>query len=142
MNYKEQQATLKQFDESFKEGVKVLAKAHAQLIAAQESEAVWKTVADKADQRRIEAEARLAEAEDLIRRGHAGWQKSQAEVERLEEQLTHFDDVHCKCVPRLKAEVDMLSKLTEDCLNVIRVYCPTYYNDAMERFNKTDKAKK
>jgi len=59
-----------------------------------------------------------------------------AEVERLEE---HFDDVHCKCVPRLKSEVERLSKLTEDCLNVIRVYCPTYYNDAMERFNKTNK---
>jgi hypothetical protein len=39
----------------------------------------------------------------------------------------------------LKAEVERLSKLTEDCLNVIRVYCPTFYNDAMERFNKTDK---
>jgi len=35
----------------------------------------------------------------------------------------------------LKAEVERLSKLMEDCLNVIRVYCPTYYNDAMERFN-------
>jgi hypothetical protein len=51
---REQQATLKQFDESFKEGVEVLSKAHAQLIAAQESEAVWKTEADKANQRRME----------------------------------------------------------------------------------------
>jgi len=33
-----------------------------------------------------------------------------------------------------EAEVERLKKLTEDCLNVIRVYCPTYYNDAMERF--------
>ena len=90
---REQQATLKQFDESFKEGVKVLAKAHAQLIEAQESEAVWKTVADKADQRRIEAEARLAEAEDLIRRGHAGWQKSQAEVERLTGRMKEAEDL-------------------------------------------------
>jgi hypothetical protein len=38
-----------------------------------------------------------------------------------------------------KSEVERLSKLTEDCLNVIRVYCPTYYNDAMERFNKASK---
>jgi len=35
---------------------------------------------------------------------------SQAEVERLEEQLTHFEDVHCKCVPRLKAEVERLTE--------------------------------
>jgi hypothetical protein len=35
-------------------------------------------------------------------------QKAEAEVERLKEQLTHFDDVHCKCVPRLKAEVEKL----------------------------------
>jgi dephospho-CoA kinase len=40
---------------------------------------------------------------------------------------------------KAEAEVERLSKLTEDCLNVIRVYCPTYYNDAMERLNKTDK---
>lgn len=33
-----------------------------------------------------------------------------------------------------EAEVERLTKLTEDCLNVIRVHCPTYYNDAMERF--------
>ena len=85
---REQQETLKKFDESFKEGLEVLAKAHAQLIDAQESEAVWKTVADKADQRRIEAEARLAEAELLIQRGHDGWQKAQAEVERLKLLLT------------------------------------------------------
>lgn len=38
-----------------------------------------------------------------------------------------------------QAEVERLSKLMEDCLNVIRVYCPTYYNDAMERFNPTNK---
>jgi hypothetical protein len=38
-----------------------------------------------------------------------------------------------------QAEVERLSKLTEDCLNVIRVYCPTYYQAAMERFNPTDK---
>lgn len=55
----EQQATLKQFDESFKEGCEVLAKAHAQLIEAQESEAVWKTERDKADQRRLQAEAEV-----------------------------------------------------------------------------------
>ena len=39
----------------------------------------------------------------------------------------------------LKAEVERLSKLMEDCLNVIRVYCPTYYNDAMDRFNSNEK---
>ncbi|OBQ44528.1 MAG: hypothetical protein AN484_06475 [Aphanizomenon flos-aquae WA102] len=84
---REQQETLKKFDESFKEGVEVLAKAHAQLIAAQESEAVWKTIADKADQRRLEAESRLAEAEDLIKRGHDGWQKAQAEVKEIRNAL-------------------------------------------------------
>jgi len=40
---------------------------------------------------------------------------------------------------KAEAEVERLSKLTEDCLNVIRVYCPKYYNDAMERFKQTDK---
>ena len=35
-----------------------------------------------------------------------------------------------------EAEVERLSNLIEDCLNVIRVYCPTFYNDAMDRFNK------
>jgi len=40
---------------------------------------------------------------------------------------------------KAQAEVERLTKLTEDCLNVIRVYCPTFYNDAMERFNKTNK---
>ena len=39
----------------------------------------------------------------------------------------------------LKSEIERLSKLTEDCLNVIRVYCPTFYNDAMERFNQNNK---
>jgi len=31
----------------------------------------------------MEAESRLAEAEELIKRGHDGWQKAEAEVERL-----------------------------------------------------------
>ena len=35
-------------------------------------------------------------------------EKAEAEVERLEEQLNHFDDIHCDCVPKLKAEVEML----------------------------------
>jgi hypothetical protein len=38
-----------------------------------------------------------------------------------------------------EAEVERIFKLTEDCLNVIRVYCPTYYQDAMERFKQTNK---
>jgi hypothetical protein len=49
---REQQETLKKFDESFKEGVEV-----------------------------------LAQAKDLIRRGHDGWQKAEAEVERLKANL-------------------------------------------------------
>jgi DNA repair exonuclease SbcCD ATPase subunit len=44
-----------------------------------------------------------------------------------------------KRAEKAEAEVERLTKLTEDCLNVIRVYCPTYYQDAMERFNKTNK---
>jgi hypothetical protein len=69
--------------DSLKKLVAEIGTVRLELIAAQESEAVWKTVADKADQRRIEAEARLAEAELLIQRGHDGWQKAEAEVERL-----------------------------------------------------------
>ena len=51
-------------------------------------------------------------------------------------------ETSCKLESELKAskaEVERLSKLTEDCLNVIRVYCPTYYQDAMERFKQTNK---
>ena len=122
---REQQETLKKFDESFKEGVEVLAKAHAQLIEAQESEAVWKTVADKADQRRLEAESRLAEAEDLIKRGHDGWQKAEAEVAKLNHQLLKTENdllqsqdinsfldtefrIACKRAEKAEAEVDRL----------------------------------
>jgi DNA repair exonuclease SbcCD ATPase subunit len=68
--------------------------------------------------------------------------KVRAEVEELQQQKRNcieiLDDDAIE-IAELKAEVERLSKLTEDCLNVIRVYCPTYYNDAMERFNKTDK---
>ena len=45
--------------------------------------------------------------------------KAQAEVERLNEQLTHFDNIHCDCVPKLKAEVDRLTeKLTTISFNL------------------------
>ena len=40
---------------------------------------------------------------------------------------------------KAEAEVERLSKLTADCLNVIRVYCPIYYNDAMDRFKTINK---
>ena len=30
-----------------------------------------------------------------------------------------------------RAEVERLTKLTEDCLDVIRVYCPTYYHEEL-----------
>jgi len=43
-------------------------KTRDQLIAAEESEAVWKTVADKADQRRLEAEAEVARLRELLNR--------------------------------------------------------------------------
>jgi hypothetical protein len=67
------------------------------------------------------------------------------ELEELQQQKRNCIEIlddDAKEMVELKAEVERLSKLTEDCLNVIRVYCPTYYNDAMERFNKTEKAKK
>lgn len=90
--------------------------------------------------------------------------KSQAELEHIKALLKDIPAVHTNtlrgniatlswdsyehiigphpCRERAEnaeAEVERLSKLTEDCMNVIRVYCPTYYNDAMERFNKTNK---
>jgi len=84
----------------------------------------------------------LRDDHDLLYRDY---QKLEAEVEELKQQKRNcieiIDDDAIE-IAELKAEVERLSKLTEDCLNVIRVYCPTYYNDAMERFNKTDKAKK
>ena len=42
--------------------------------------------------------------------------KAQDEVERLNEQLTHFDNIHCNCVPKLKAEVERLKGLLSDLL--------------------------
>jgi len=92
-------------------------------------------------------------------------EKAEAEVERLKKELDAWDyGTHAKreqerakkaeadvefwkgksyeaeeMEGKHEAEVDRLSKLTEDCLNVIRVYCPTYYQDAMERFKKTNK---
>jgi DNA repair exonuclease SbcCD ATPase subunit len=94
-------------------------------------------------------------AEPQLRSNAGGWVRadfarelerelnaSQAEVEELQQQKRNcieiLDDDAIE-IAELKAEVERLSKLTEDCLNVIRVYCPTYYNDAMERFNITTK---
>ena len=101
---REQQETLKKFDESFKEGVEIFAQAIVQIKEAQESEAVWKTEWDKADQRRIEAEARLAEAELLIQRGHDGWQKAEAEVAFWKSKAHEAEDREGK----LEAEVERL----------------------------------
>jgi hypothetical protein len=44
---------------------------------------------------------------------------SKAEVERLEEQLNHFDDIHCDCVPKLKAEVEKLKAIDADMRNFL-----------------------
>ena len=69
---------------------------------------------------------------------------SEAEVERLTKELAAWDyGTRAKReqarANKAEAEVERLSKLTEDCLNVIRVYCPKYYQDAMERFKQTNK---
>jgi len=56
---------------------------------------------------------------------------SQADVEFWKTKAYEAEEMEGKH----EAEVERLKKLTEDCLSVIRVYCPTYYNDAMERFN-------
>jgi hypothetical protein len=66
----------------------------------------------------------------------------EAEVERLRKEIIfreNMDALSQEVWGEMKSEFETLKKLTEDCLNVIRVYCPTYYQDAMERFNKTDK---
>jgi len=87
-------------------------------------------------------------------------QKAEAEVEHIKSLLKDPRSVHLNTIrgniatlawdtyehiighhpcreraEKAEAEVARLTKLTEDCLNVIRVYCPTFYNDAMERFN-------
>jgi len=57
--------------------------------------------------------------------------ESQADVEFWKAKAYEAEEMEGKH----EADVERLSKLTEDCLSVIRVYCPTYYQDAMERFN-------
>jgi hypothetical protein len=52
-------------------------------------------------------------------------------AKQLERELAISLENQCKA----QSEVERLSKLTEDCLSVLRVYCPRYYQDAMERFN-------
>jgi hypothetical protein len=63
-------AFIRELDRDLKEKstkhAKEIGRINRQLIAAQESEAVWKTERDKADQRRLEAEARCAQLEDQI----------------------------------------------------------------------------
>lgn len=132
----EQQATLKKWDESLKEGVKVLRSAYTQLIAAQESEAVWKTERDKADQRRLEAEAEVEKlkeqyefaAESVARMHEAAVgeirgpiisviedikavreraEKAEAEVEEL---ATKYFDMEAACADHM-TEVDRLRAL-------------------------------
>ena len=76
-------------------------------------------------------------------------EKAEAEVESLTEKLTSLQEAYLKSAERdnsltkelfdSRAEIESLSKLTEDCLNVIRVYCPIYYNDAMDRFKTINK---
>ena len=70
--------------------------------------------------------------------------KSQEDIERLTRELATWDygtraKREQERANKAEAEVETLKKLTEDCLNVIRVYCPTYYQDAMERFKQTNK---
>ena len=87
----EQQETLKKL-------VGEIGTIRLELIAAQESEAVWKTERDKADQRRLEAEAdveRLNAELDSIHR----LRPTRDDVKKLEDE-----------VERLKAEVKRLKK--------------------------------
>lgn len=72
--------------------------------------------------------------EPQLHSNKGGWVRADF-ARQLERELAHSLENQVKS----QAEVERLSKLTEDCMNVIRVYCPTYYNDAMERFNKTNK---
>lgn len=76
-------------------------------------------------------------------------EKAKSEVESLTEKLTSLQTAYLASAERdnsltkelfdSRAEIESLSKLTEDCLNVIRVYCPIYYNDAMDRFKTINK---
>ena len=71
-----------------------------ELIAAQESEAVWKTEADKADQRRLEAEDDLMRTEIEMQ---LEIDKAEAEVERLKALFNKLaEEVECgpECVSR------------------------------------------
>jgi chromosome segregation ATPase len=73
----------------------------------------------------------------------------QLEIDRAEAEVAELQQQNRNCIEiidddakekaELQAEVDRLSKITQQCLNVIRAYNPTYYYDAMERFNQTNK---
>jgi hypothetical protein len=73
-------------------------------------------------------------AEPQLYSNAGGWVRADF-ARQLELELAHSLANQLKT----QAEVERMTTLTEDCLNVIRVYCPTFYNDAMERFNKIDK---
>jgi len=46
--------------------------------------------------KQMEAESRLAEAEELIKRGHDGWQKAESEVERLKAMPHFHHESYCR----------------------------------------------
>jgi predicted nucleic acid-binding Zn-ribbon protein len=97
MNYKE---LLKKFDESFKEGVEVLAKAHAQLIEARER-------AEKAEAEVERLVGRMKEAEDLIKGLHDGWKKARkAHLETCKNAQAEIDKLHAEnvCLQELLQE--------------------------------------
>jgi uncharacterized protein YPO0396 len=61
---REQQETIKKL-------VAEIGTVRLELVAAQESESVWKTEADKADQRRLEAEAEVERLNDAMNKIHS-----------------------------------------------------------------------
>jgi DNA repair exonuclease SbcCD ATPase subunit len=81
----------------------------------------WKVKAEKAEAEVEELQQQKRNCIEIIDDDAKEIAELKAEIERLEEQLTHFDDVHCKCVPRLKAEleraVEIAEKIWSDCSN-------------------------
>ena len=125
-----------------------------EVIAAKESEAVWKTERDKADQRRLEAEADVKRIQyinlaqvTIIDGAKTEMEKLQAEVERLRSTMRSFilvSPIEFERMEKIEAEVERLNhqllKTESDLLQSqdINSFLDTEFRIACKRAEKAE----